>query len=75
MKVFVANVTVQVIERHLVAELCNIFSSMTFYSMSDAKVQGIVPEPESTKRRRIFLSHQIKKLEEGREIFRGVMDP
>ncbi|KAJ0122283.1 hypothetical protein J7T55_002795 [Diaporthe amygdali] len=75
LKVFVANVTTQVIERHLLAELYNIFSPMTVLQMSDAKIQGIVSEPESTKRRRDLLSHQINKLEEGQEIFRGVMDP
>lgn len=74
LKVFVANVTTQVIERHLMADLHNIFSPMTVLHMSDAKVQSIVSEPESTKRQRRLLSDRVKKLEEGQEIFRGFLD-
>lgn len=72
---FVANVTTQVIERHLVADLNNIFSPMVVLGMTDAKVQSMVSEPESTKRERIYLSDRIKRLEEGQEIFRGILDP
>lgn len=72
---FIANVTTQVIERHLIVDLQDIFSPMTTLNMSDAKVQTIVSEPESTKRQRVFLTDRITKLEEGQEIFRGVMDP
>ncbi|KKY37464.1 putative interferon-induced gtp-binding protein mx [Diaporthe ampelina] len=74
LKVFFANVTTQVIERHLMADPCNIFSPMTVLNMSDAKVQSIVSEPESTKRQRMFLSDRIKKLGEGQGIFRIFMD-
>lgn len=55
------------------ADLYNIFSPMTVLNMSDAKVQSIVSEPESTKRQRTFISDRIRKLEEGQEIFRGFM--
>ncbi|POS76376.1 hypothetical protein DHEL01_v205239 [Diaporthe helianthi] len=72
-KVFVANVTVQVIERHLLADLNEIFSPMVVLGMPDNKVQTIVSERESTKRQRIFLTDRIKKLEEGQNIFRGVL--
>lgn len=74
-KVFVANVTTQVIERHLVADLNNIFSPMVVLGMTDAKVQSIVSETDSTKRERNFLCDRIKRLEEGQEIFRGILDP
>jgi hypothetical protein len=69
----VANVTVQVIERHLLANLNEIFSPMVVLSMPDDKVQIIVSERESTKRQRIFLTDRIKKLEEGQNIFRSVL--
>lgn len=69
-----ANVTTQVIERHLVADLNNIFSPMVVAGMTDAKIQRVVSEPESTKRLRTFLSDQIKRLEEGQNIFRGILD-
>lgn len=75
MKVFISNVVTQVIERHLVADLQDIFSPMATVNMSDAKVQSMVSEPDSTKRQRAFLTDRIAKLEEGQEIFRGVMDP
>lgn len=75
MKVFIANVATQVIERHLLVDLQDIFSPMATVEMTDAKVQSIVSEPESTKRQRVFLTDRINKLEEGQEIFRSVMDP
>ncbi|KAI3391645.1 hypothetical protein diail_7013 [Diaporthe ilicicola] len=74
LKVFVANITTQVIERHLLTGLYDIFSPMTVLKFADAKVQSMVSEPESAKRRRILLSDRARKLEEGREIFRSVMD-
>lgn len=55
------------------ADLYNIFSPMTVLNMTDAKIQSIVSEPESTKRQRMFLSDRIKKLGEGQEIFRGLV--
>lgn len=75
MKVFIANVATQVIERHLLVDLQDIFSPMATITMTDAKVQSIVSEPDSTKRQRVYLTDRINKLEEGQEIFRGVMDP
>ncbi|KAK7716899.1 hypothetical protein SLS63_010906 [Diaporthe eres] len=75
MKVFIANLATQVIERHLLVDLQDIFSPMATVEMTDAKVQSIVSEPESTKRQRVFLTDRINKLEEGQEIFRSVMDP
>lgn len=72
-KTFIANVTTQVIERHLVRDLHSIFSPMVVINMSDAKVENMVSEPSATKRQRTFLSDRVKKLEEGQEIFRGVL--
>lgn len=65
----------QVIERHIVRALHDIFSPMVVVTMSDAKVESIVSEPSATKRQRVFLSDRISKLEEGQEIFRSVLDP
>ena len=75
MKVFIANVVTQVIERHLLVDLHDIFSPMKSLKMSDAKIQSMVSEPDSTKRQRLFLTDRIAKLEDGQEIFQGVMDP
>ncbi|KAK7732539.1 hypothetical protein SLS53_008425 [Cytospora paraplurivora] len=74
-KTFVANVVTQVIERHIVRGLHDIFSPMVVVTMSDAKVESIVSEPSATKRQRVFLTDRIRKLEEGQEIFRSVLDP
>jgi hypothetical protein len=41
--------------------------------MSDTEVEAIASEPSSAKRQREFLEDRIKKLEDGHEIFRGVM--
>lgn len=72
-KTFIANVTTQVIERHLVRDLHSIFSPMVVINMPDAKVEGMVSEPSATKRQRIFLNDRVKKLEEGQEIFRSIL--
>lgn len=72
-KTFVANITTQVIERHLVRGLHDIFSPMVVVNMPDEKVGGMVSEPTAAKRQRTFIADRVKKLEEGQEIFRGVM--
>lgn len=56
------------------ADLYSIFSPMTVLNMTDAKIQSIVSEPESTKKKRMLLCDRVKKLGEGQEIFRGFMD-
>ena len=73
MKVFVANVTTQVIERHIVRGLENIFSPTAVIQMSDAEAEAIASEPASATRQREFLDDRIKKLEEGRSILRRVV--
>jgi hypothetical protein len=72
-KTFIANITTQVIERHIVRGLENIFSPVVVNSLSDTEVETIASEPLSAKRQREFLEERIKKLRDGHEIFRGVM--
>lgn len=72
-KTFIANITTQVIERHIVRGLENIFSPVVVNGLSDGEVEAIASEPASTRRQREFLEDRISKLEEGHEIFRGVM--
>jgi hypothetical protein len=72
-KVFVQNVTMQVVERHIVRGLENIFSPITVNKMSDEEVEGIAAEPAVAKRQRAFLEDQIKKLSNGQRILKGVM--
>ncbi|KAI0156558.1 interferon-induced GTP-binding protein Mx [Xylariaceae sp. FL1272] len=69
-KVFLANVTTQVIERHVMKRLMEIFSPLNIFSLPDDKVQAIVAEPSSTKRQRLILQDRIAKLEQGQQVFR-----
>lgn len=73
-KTFIANITTQVIERHIMRGLQEIFSPLVVIDMPDAKIQSIVSEPLATKRARVFLTERIRKLEEGQEIFRAVLE-
>jgi hypothetical protein len=70
---FIANVTTQVIERHIVRGLQKIFSPVLVNAMSETEVEAIASEPSSAKRQRDFLEDRIKKLQDGHEIFKGVM--
>ncbi|KAF2496384.1 dynamin family protein-like protein [Lophium mytilinum] len=72
-KVFVQNITMQVVERHIVRGLENIFSPVTVNRMTDEEVEGIAAEPAAAKRHRAFLEDQVKKLGDGQRILKGVM--
>ena len=72
-KTFVANITTQVIERHIVRGLEKIFSPVIVSSLSDDKVEKIASEPAAARRQRQFLEDRIQKLMDGQKIFRGVM--
>ncbi|KAI1124878.1 interferon-induced GTP-binding protein Mx [Nemania abortiva] len=72
-KTFVANVTTQVVERHIMKRLEEIFSPLKIIDLPEPEIESIVSEPSSTKRQRLFLQDRIKKLEEGQKIFRSVI--
>ena len=72
-KTFVANITTQVIERHMIRDLENIFSPVTVNALSDTEVITIASEPTAAMRRREFLRDRISKLSDGHKIFLGVM--
>ncbi|KAJ2993562.1 hypothetical protein NUW58_g1803 [Xylaria curta] len=69
-KAFVANITTQVIERHIVRGLEDIFSPLVVNSMPNVEVEAIASEPLPTRSLRGFLNDRIKKLEDGQETFR-----
>jgi hypothetical protein len=71
--VFVANIVTQVIERHIVRGLEQIFSPSTVVAMPDADVLRIVGENPAARRHRVYLVDRVRKLEGGRDIFRGVL--
>ncbi|MCJ1404013.1 hypothetical protein MMC11_007237 [Xylographa trunciseda] len=72
-KTFVANVTTQVVERHIVRGLELIFSPLTILGMKDAELEAIASEPLSAKRKREFIGDRIEKLKRGQTILRKVM--
>ncbi len=70
-KIFIANVTTQVVERHIVRGLENIFSPVFVSRLSNAEAEKIASEPPAHQRQRNFLEDQAKKLDEGRSILRS----
>ncbi|RWA06466.1 hypothetical protein EKO27_g8647 [Xylaria grammica] len=72
-KTFVANITTQVIERHIVRGLEDIFSPLVVNSMLNVEVEAIASEPLPTRGLRDFLNDRIKKLEDGQDTFRNMM--
>lgn len=69
---FVTNVTVQVIERHIVRGLEHIFSPVTVSRLKDSEILSLVAEPLSTKEERKSLTDKERMLDDGREIFTGL---
>lgn len=72
-KTFVANITTQVVERHVDRGLESIFSPVVLNTLSDAQVAAIASEPGTAQRQRQYLEDRIAKLKAGECIFRGVM--
>jgi len=72
-KTFVANVTAQVIERHMVRGLDKIFSPLDVNNLSDEDILKVTSEPASVRRKRDFLTDRQQKLKSGKEIFRDIM--
>ena len=73
LKTFIANITTQVVERHIVRGLEKIFSPISVNRLSDAEVKAIASEPTSAKRQREFLEDRIRKLDTGHTILQGVI--
>jgi hypothetical protein len=77
LKTFIANVTTQVIERHIVKCLKKIFSPVVVNGLSnseaEAEAETVAIEPISAKRKRDFLEDRIIKLEDGHRILRNVI--
>ncbi|KAL9126644.1 MAG: hypothetical protein Q9217_004334 [Psora testacea] len=71
-KTFIANITTQVIERHIVRGLEKIFSPVTVNNLSESESQAIASEPSLAKRHREFLEDRIGKLTDGHQVLRDV---
>ncbi|KAI0869835.1 hypothetical protein GGS24DRAFT_137958 [Hypoxylon argillaceum] len=73
-KTFVANIITQVIERHIIDGLEDIFSPVVVNAMSNKEVEDIASELLPVIRdQRVFLNNRIKILEDGREIFKTMI--
>lgn len=70
-KDFVANITVQVIERHIVRGLEYIFSPITVSQLLDAEILSV--GPDSTKKEREALTENVRILTEGQLILSELM--
>ena len=67
-KTFISNVITQVIERHLLQGLLNIFSWVKINRMTEETVIAIAAENEETRNKRLELKAKLKSIEEARDI-------
>ncbi|KAI9669048.1 MAG: hypothetical protein M1831_000640 [Alyxoria varia] len=72
-KTFLANITTQVVERHIVRGLDQIFSPTSVNRLSDEIVENLASEPATTKQQRDHLEDRIAKLQNGQKVLKGVM--
>ncbi|RAL66005.1 hypothetical protein DID88_005666 [Monilinia fructigena] len=72
-KVFIANITTQVIERHIVRGLENIFNPVAVHKLTSEQAEAIASEPTHSKHEREYHQDRIDKLEDGKRIFRAMM--
>jgi len=72
-RTFIANVTTQVVERHIVTDLEKIFSPVIVHDWSDSETEAVAMEPISAKRQREFLLDRVGKFENGDKILGDVI--
>ncbi|KAK1657773.1 P-loop containing nucleoside triphosphate hydrolase protein [Colletotrichum godetiae] len=70
-KTFVANVTTQVIERHMIRGLDRIFSPLVIISMADDKLEAIASERPESRRQRVFCRIVCRSWKRAAEFFRS----
>ncbi|KAI9763256.1 MAG: hypothetical protein M1839_006526, partial [Geoglossum umbratile] len=73
LKTFTDNVPMQVMERHLVNNLEEIFSPLTVSRWSNEEILRLASEPAGVMRQRQFLEGRKKMLENGSDVFNGVL--
>lgn len=72
-KVFMANVTTQVIERHIARDLDRILSPVTIAKYSDTEVERLSSEPQLARKQRESLTDRAERLKKGWDFLRQVM--
>jgi len=66
-KTFISNIITQVVERHLLQELYNIFDPVKVDEMEDQKIEDIAAEDIEIRERRMMLKERKKAIEESLE--------
>jgi hypothetical protein len=72
-KTFIANITTQVIERHIIRGIERIFSLVVINGLTDSEAGAIAMEPAAARRQRKILEERIAKLGDGHAVLKGVM--
>ncbi|KAJ5471832.1 P-loop containing nucleoside triphosphate hydrolase protein [Penicillium diatomitis] len=72
-KVFVANIAVQVIERHIIRGLEHIFSPVKVSQLLDTEALALAAEPDSTKTEREALAEKVRMFTNGKMILNELM--
>lgn len=73
LKTFVDNITTQVIERHIVHGLEDVFSPSLVISLDEQELADLAGEPIATVRQREHLEERKRAIENGRSVFRSVL--
>lgn len=73
LKIFIDNVIVQAIERHIVHGLEEVFSPLVVVALDDEEVSNLASEPSTTVRQREHLEGRRSTLEKGRNVFRSIL--
>lgn len=71
-KSFIRNTIVQVIERHLLQGMYNIFESLHVLKMSEETILAIAAENKQTRERRMFLKSRKRAIEEAKDVCAGL---
>lgn len=71
-EVFIANVTTQVIERHIVGDLESILDPVAVNDMTNEELGAIALEPVSSLHTREHIQNRIDRLEQGYRVLRGI---
>lgn len=71
-KSFIRNTIVQVIERHLLQGMYNIFESLHVLKMTEETILAIAAENKQTRERRMLLKSRKRAIEEAKDICAGL---
>jgi len=73
LKTFIDNVTIQVVERHIVHGLEEVFSPLVVAALDNVEVSDLASEPQMTARQREHLEGRRNTHEKGQGVFRSIL--